>query len=41
MPTVINSLVGDVRDEETLLAAGIRDAQTLLIASSDDALNHS
>ena len=32
-------VVGDIRLERTLLAAGIRDAQTLLLASNDDALN--
>lgn len=32
-------VVGDVRREEILLAAGIREAQTLLLAGADDALN--
>ncbi|NEP16567.1 MAG: potassium channel protein [Leptolyngbya sp. SIO4C1] len=32
-------VVGDVRCEEVLIAAGIRTAQTLLLAGADDALN--
>ncbi|MEM9164013.1 MAG: NAD(P)-binding protein [Cyanobacteria bacterium P01_F01_bin.4] len=34
-----NIIVGDVRSEDILLAAGIREAQTLLLAGADDALN--
>ncbi len=32
-------IVGDIRLEKTLIAAGIHNAQTLLLASNDDALN--
>ncbi|OUC14404.1 MAG: potassium channel protein [Alkalinema sp. CACIAM 70d] len=32
-------VVGDLRADSTLLAAGIRDAKTLVLATSDDALN--
>lgn len=34
-----NIIFGDVRQEETLMAAGIQAAQTLLLAGTDDALN--
>jgi voltage-gated potassium channel Kch len=34
-----NIVIGDSRDETTLLSAGIQSAQTLLLASADDALN--
>ncbi|MGK7891756.1 MAG: TrkA family potassium uptake protein [Leptolyngbyaceae cyanobacterium] len=34
-----NIIIGDMRQESTLIAAGIHHAQTLLIASNDDALN--
>ncbi len=34
-----NIIVGDMRQEQVLLAAGIQDAQTLLLAGTDDALN--
>ncbi|NEQ97203.1 MAG: potassium channel protein [Cyanothece sp. SIO2G6] len=34
-----NVVIGDMRQESTLIAAGVHCAQTLLIASNDDALN--
>lgn len=34
-----NIVIGDMRQDSTLIAAGVHHAQTLLIASNDDALN--
>lgn len=38
-PTATNIVTGNLREENTLIRAGIREAQTLLITCADDALN--